>query len=57
MAEAMKHSIASLKSEEFILVPSYMGQKVAKIRVVDVPPEINIWWVVGASYVTKTPQA
>ena len=47
-AEAMKHYITSLKSEEFILVPSYMGQKVAKIRVVDVPPEIDIWWVVGA---------
>lgn len=48
----------ALENEEFILIPSYMGERIEKLSVMDIPSEIIIWWLMTIVFlVVKTKQS
>ena len=40
-----QHSVLPVRSEEFILYPTYMGRKTTTVRIKNISPDIDIWWV------------
>lgn len=46
--DACKSSDKTLKTDEAVLLPSYMGHRTSSIRVEEVPPEADIAWMMAA---------
>uniref|UniRef100_A0A0L8FN65 Uncharacterized protein n=1 Tax=Octopus bimaculoides TaxID=37653 RepID=A0A0L8FN65_OCTBM len=40
--EAIKHSTEAIRTAEWVLLPSYCGKRVAKVRVSKVPSELKL---------------
>lgn len=46
--EAREPSTVSLKGNNLWLTPAYLGRRVAKLTVHEIPPELSICWLVAA---------
>ncbi|XP_052829386.1 uncharacterized protein LOC128249544 [Octopus bimaculoides] len=47
--EAIKNSTEAIRSEEWVLLPSYCGKRVARVRVGKVLPELEEAWLMTAT--------
>lgn len=46
--KARKYLIRAFKTNEIALLPSYLGRRTSRIRIVEVPSEIDITWILAA---------
>lgn len=46
--KARQHSMTSLKSAEVVLQQTYVGDRTSREKVGEIPPEIDIAWLVAA---------
>lgn len=42
-----QHSVDALKTQETLFVPTYLGKRVANVRVEEIPLELNVAWLVA----------
>lgn len=48
MDKDRKHSDRMLKTEEVLLLPTYLGRRTSRIRIEEVPPEVEVGWAMAA---------
>lgn len=46
--EARRKSNKTLKTEEVVLLPTCLGRRTSKIHMEEIPPEIEVNWVMAA---------
>lgn len=47
VATARLHSARNVKIEVLVLLPVYLGKRVSKVKVDDIPPEVDVAIVIG----------